>query len=465
MTALNLNSSLEALRNQLNGTLILRDEDGYEAARQVHNLAIDRHPGCIVQAVNTRDVAAAVQFAVEHQLAVSVKSGGHSPAGHSVIDGALLIDLSKMRAVSIDAVTKRARVQSGATSGDLAGPAHAYGLALTTGDTATVGLGGLVTGGGIGWMSRKYGLTIDHLLSAEIVLADGRVVRASKNENQELFWAIRGGGGNFGIVTEFEFQLEPIGSVLGGMLVLPATRETLRGFADYAPYASNGLTTIASVMHAPPAPFIPADKIGSLVLVVFVAWTGDVVEGERAIAPLRALAEPIADLVGEVPYPAMFSFTAAADAPAGSSVRSMYAGSLPGGAIDAILDHMSRATAPATQVQLRALGGAISDVAPGDTAFSHRDQPLMVTVLAIWENGSEDPAPHQAWTEALWKEIRALRTGVYANFLGNEPGRLHEAYDTYTLRRLAEVKAQYDPTNLFRHNQNIKPALTNAAAA
>ena len=232
-----------------------------------------------------------------------MRSGGHSLAYLSVIDDAIVVDLSQMERVSIDPEARIARVQPGATSGDLAGPANAHGLALSTGDTHSVGMGGLTTGGGIGFMVRKYGLAIDNLLSAQVVTAAGEIVTASADEHPDLFWAIRGGGGNVGIVTEFVFRLAPVGQILGGELMLPASREVLRGYLDYAASAPDDLTTIANLMYAPPAPHVPQERVGELVLSILVCWTGDVADGERALAPLRALATPVADAVAPMPYP------------------------------------------------------------------------------------------------------------------------------------------------------------------
>jgi FAD/FMN-containing dehydrogenase len=337
-------------------------------------------------------------------------------------------------------------------------PAHAYGLALSTGDTATVGLGGLVTGGGIGLMARKHGLAIDNLLSARVVTAAGEAVTASEAENADLFWAIRGGGGNFGIVTEFEFRLAPVGQVLGGALVLPASRQVLRGYLDYAADAPDGLTTIASLMYAPPAPFVPEQRVGELSLNILVCWTGDIAEGERAIAPLRALAEPIADVVAPIPYPVMYQFTAEQESPFGVAIRSMFAEDHSDASIDAMLEAMSGAPNPFSMVQFRGMGGAVARVAPGDTAFAHRNQRYFTTVLALWKDAAEDQGQFGEWTRALWDKIRGEASGVYANFLADEgEERVRQAYPGETYERLAAIKQAYDPDNVFRFNQNIKP--------
>ena len=281
-------------------------------------------------------------FAREQDLPLAVRSGGHSLALYSVVDDALVIDLSGMKRVRIDPEQRIAYVQPGATSGDLAGPAGEHGLALSTGDTHSVGMGGLTTGGGIGFMARKYGLAIDNLLAARVVLADGSIVTASATERPDLFWAIRGGGGNFGIITEFTYRLAPVGQIYGGALILPATKEVLRGYLDYATSAPEDLTTIANLMFAPPAPFIPEDKVGSLVLIILPVWTGSIEDGEKAMAPLRALAEPVVDLVSPMPYPMIYRFTDFAAEPHGASIRSMFSDDLSDDAIDAILSAMKQ---------------------------------------------------------------------------------------------------------------------------
>jgi hypothetical protein len=450
---------LESLRNRVSGEVCTLGDAGYDGARKVANLLYDRQPGIVVRAATSADVVEAVRFARRHDMPLTVKSGGHSLAGHSNIEGALLIDLAHLKGVFIDAEKRVARVQSGATSGDLAGPAHAYGLALSTGDAASVGLGGLTLGGGIGFMVRKYGLAIDNLLSAEIVTSDGRLIRASGTQHSDLFWALRGGGGNFGIVTEFEFRLAPVGQVYGGVLVLPATKDVVRGYLDYAAAAPDELTTIAHVMHAPPAPFIPEERVGDVVLVIYVTHTGRPEEGERDVAPLRGLADPIADLVAPIPYPAMYQFTRPLEEPHFALVRSMFADAIPDSAVESIIAAVSGSPGPLNVVELRALGGAMGRVAPGETAFAHRDATFLVAVLGLWEDPAEDPALHRGWTEGTWEQLKHLRRGVYVNFVSNEgDDRIREAYPGATYERLAEVKRRYDPGNVCRFNQNVRPA-------
>jgi FAD/FMN-containing dehydrogenase len=269
-TAIQETDLLSAFAARISGDVMLSHDPRYDSARRVLDFTVDRRPLAIVRAADAQDVAETVRFARAHDLPLAVRSGGHSVAQHSVIEDAILVDLSAMKGVAIDPETRIARVGAGATSGDLVGPAHAHGLTLSTGDTSSVGLGGLTTGGGVGFLARKHGLTIDSLLAAQVVTAAGEIVTASATEHPDLFWAIRGGGGNFGIVTEFTFRLAPVNMILGGVLMLPATREVLRGYLDYAITVPDEMTTIANLMHAPPAPFVPADRVGEAVLMILI---------------------------------------------------------------------------------------------------------------------------------------------------------------------------------------------------
>jgi FAD/FMN-containing dehydrogenase len=451
-------TDLEQLRARLAGELITPDSEDYDDVRQVPVMTQDGRPRAIVRAANTQDVVEAVRFASAHGRPLSVRSGGHSVPGYNMVDDALVVDLSQLRGVSIDHARGTARVGPGANSGELMAAGHAYGLALSTGDTATVGLGGLTTGGGIGFMVRKHGLAIDNLISAQVVTADGGVVRASADEHADLFWAIRGGGGNFGIITEFEFRMAQVGQVLGGALVLPATRDVLRGFHDYVAEAPEDLTTIANLMHAPPAPFIPEDRVGELVLMVLAVWTGDIEEGQKAFAPLRALAEPVADAIAPMPYPVIYQFTAAQEQRHGAAIRSMFADDHSDATFDAILDAMNAPAGPMNMVQFRGMGGAVGRVGEGDTAFAHRRQRFFTTVLGLWLDPDDDPQGHWDWTNALWEKIRGDAAGVYVNFLHDEgEDRIRDAYPAATYKRLCEAKRKYDPENMFCFNQNIRP--------
>jgi FAD/FMN-containing dehydrogenase len=449
--------SLGALRDQLTGDLVTPREVDYDDARSTLYGKTAR-PLAVARVASAEDVAATVTFARTHGLPLSVRSGGHSLAHYSVVNGAIVVDFSAMKRVSIDPETRIAHVEAGATSGDLATPAHEHGLALSTGDTHSVGIGGLTTGGGIGFMVRKYGLAIDNLLEAEVVTADGKILTASEHQHQDLFWAIRGGGGNFGIITRFTFQLAPVDQILGGDLMLPASPEVIRGFLDYAATAPDDLTLIANVMHAPPAPYVPAERVGELVLSILVTWSGTIEDGEMAIAPLRRLATPVADAVGPMPYPAIYNFTAHQAAPHGASVRMMFADELSDEAIVAMLDAMERSSSPFSIVQLRGMGGAYARVGNAATAFAHRERRYFVAVIAVWLDQTEDHAVHEAWTSALWEQLRPEGTGVYVNFLEREGDeRIREAYPGATYERLQSIKAAYDPGNVFRFNQNILP--------
>ncbi len=450
---------LESLRARLAGELVTPGSASYDEARRVPVISTPfRRPEAIVRAANAQDVVEAVRFAAAYGRPLAVRSGGHSVAGQNMIDDAIVVDLAGMRRVSIDGQRGTARVAPGATSGELMAAGHAYGLALSTGDTATVGLGGLTTGGGVGFMVRKHGLSIDSLISAQVVTAQGELLTASAGENSDLFWAIRGGGGNFGIVTEFEYQMARVGQVLGGALVLPASRDVLRGYHQYVADAPDDLTTIANLMHAPLAPFIPEQRVGDLVLMILAVWTGDVDEGQKAFAPLRALAEPVADVIAPMPYPAIYHFTAPQEQPHGAAIRSMFADEHSDATFDAILDAVAAPAGPMSMVQFRGLGGAFARVDPAATAFAHRDRRFFTTVLGLWLDPEDDPARHWAWTNDLWDKIDGDAAGVYVNFLANEgEQRIRDAYPAGTYERLVRVKEKYDPRNMFRFNQNIRP--------
>jgi len=447
-----------ALKKRLTGEVITPGDDNYDEARFVPNLTYSRRPAAIVRARTTNDVAEAVRFARSRNIPFTARGGGHSIAGHSVIDDGIVIDFSAMKGVQFDTVSRTARVQPGATTNDLCVPAAELGLAVSTGDTSTVGIAGLTLGGGIGWMARKHGLAIDNLLSVELVTARGEVVRASATEHSDLFWALRGGGGNFGIVTEFEFQLHPDAMIYGGALVLPLTSEVLRGYLDYAVNAPDELTTITFVTHAPPAPFIPEDRIGEPVLMILAVYAGPEEEGKKVLAPLRALAEPIADAVQWMPYPEIFNFTAAAAQPHYGAVRASFAHEINDKSIDTIIKRIGEATSPMSMIQLRPLGGAFGRVPLDATAFAQRDKKFFVAVIAIWLDGSEDAAAHNTWADDSWLDMLSIFDGNYVNFLGNEgERRIREAYQHGNYERLAEVKRRYDPDNTFRFNQNIRP--------
>lgn len=456
--ATNIDIQLEQLRQRINGELITRSSPSYDDVRQTHDLTNDARPLAIVRATNEADVAITVQFVGETGIPLAIRSGGHSVSRHSMVDDALVIDLSRMKQITIDAETQTARAQAGLTSGELCQHAVEHGLALSTGDTASVGLGGLTTGGGIGFMVRKHGLTIDNLLSARVVTAKGEIVTASANENPDLFWAIRGGGGNFGIVTELELRLAPVGQILGGDLVLPLSRDVVRGFLDYAASAPDDLTLIGNVMPAPPAPFVPAEWIGRPVLMIIVTWTGSIEEGQRALAPLRALATPVADTVRPMPYPDIYMSTQYQEQRMGIALHSMFANAVGDDVIDSWLAAVESPPSPFSLVHLRGLGGAMAQVASDATAFAHRSHRLYIAIICAWMDPTQDAMPQHAWADGLWRTMRDASMGAYVGFLQqDDPELILDAYPPATHARLRAIKAVWDPENLFRFNHNIAP--------
>ena len=452
-----------ALSSDLQGELLLPGDDDYAEARAVWDAAIDRHPALIVRCLSAADVLTAVTFAREYHVAVSVRSGGHSFAGYGTTDGGMVIDLSGMKGITIDPVQRTARLEPGLTWAEVAQAAHPYGLALTSGDTGSVGVGGLLLGGGMGWMVRKYGLTIDRLRAVELVTADGQLLRASAHENADLFWGLRGGGGNFGVVTAFEVELHPAGMVLGGAILYNAidavdADHLVRAYAHIAAAAPDELTTIGMLLSAPPLPFIPQASHGKPVFMIYVCYTGDLTEGERAVAPLRALGTPITDLIVPMPYPAMFAQTEEATKRGSMhDGRSLLLRTVDDEVLHTLVREALVFMAPGIFAQLRILGGAMSRVAADVTAFAHRDAQAMV-VVGYGAPKSAQTACLQASMEQIWQAIRPYSAGAYVNFMTDEgEQRIHEAYPLATYARLAALKRRYDPNNLFHLNQNIKP--------
>jgi FAD/FMN-containing dehydrogenase len=449
---------LQGLRSRLLGDVLTPSDDGYQEARQVWNTAQQKAPALIVRCRDAADVIQAVNFARAHNLSVAVRSGGHSVAAYGSVEDGLMIDLSAMKAVSIDPQRRIARAEPGCTWGEYAEQAQAHGLATSSGDTSSVGIGGLALGGGTGWLVRKYGLTIDHVISVDVVTADGQLLTANADEHPDLFWALRGGGGNFGIATAFELRLQPVGMVLGGAVFYPASqaREVLRAYAEYATAAPDELTTMAMLLPAPPAPFLPAAVHGTPVVVIMVCYAGDLDEGQRVVAPLRALGTPIADIVGPMPYPGLFQMTREGTLKGlQHEVRSAYLDTLDDETLDAIVEHGG--TAPLGMTQLRVLGGAMARVSAEETAFAHRTKPYLFTLMSSWHDPNAADSC-RAWVGRLWDAVRPHTAGAYVNFLMDEgEERIREAYPPATYARLVAVKDRYDPTNVFHRNQNIRP--------
>ena len=443
----------------ISGTVIRPEDATYEAARKVHNAVYDRRPSLIVRAATSVDVARTVIFARDHGLEIAVRGGSHSLAGHSTTEGGIVLDLGAMKGLHIDAERRLAWAQPGLTAGEYTTAAAAHGLATPFGDTGNVGIGGLTLGGGIGWLARKYGLTIDALVSVDVVTSDGRLVTASADEHSDLFWAVRGGGGNFGVVTRFQFRLYPLEQTVLGALFLPPTREVLQSLVPLAASAPEELTTISALMAAPPAPFVPDALVGQPVLAIMFVYAGDPASGFAAIEPFRQVATPLAEMVAPLPYPVIYEFTKGAGEPGPAVTRSLFLDALDDAAIDTMLAFTSAKSSPMAMTQIRVLGGAVSRVPAGETAFAHRDAPVMVALITPFVDVAET-AVHEAWTTAYFDALRPASTGVYSNFLSDEgEERVHEAYPAATYGRLAQVKRQYDPANLFHLNQNIRPAV------
>jgi FAD/FMN-containing dehydrogenase len=457
----------EALDCCLRGRILRPGDAGYDEAALIHNAAHQRHPALIVRAACAGDVITAVNFAREYGLTVAVRSGAHSVPGHSSTDG-MVIDLTAMRGLEVDPERRIVRVEPGFTWGEVSERLQEFGLAIPAGDTATVGVGGLTTGGGIGWLARKYGLTIDSLISAEVVTADGRLLRVSAEENADLFWAIRGGGGNFGIVTSFEFRAHPVDMIIGGAVIYDAEegQQVLRRYADYAASAPDELTTIVFMMHAPPLPFLPPESVGKPIILIGVCYAGDLDKGQDVVAPLRELGTPIADITGPMPYPAIYALTAEAGVKGHhAAVRSLFINELSDDAIETMLGQLRSLSSPFGLLQLRVLGGAVSRVPADATAFPHRHQPYWLTLINLWMDPSES-ARHQAFADAFLRAVQRYADGVYVNFLDDEgETRVRAAYGPDTYARLAILKARYDPTNFFHLNQNVRPAHVEERAA
>jgi len=463
MTAKQSPFSLPELRAELAGAVLGPDDDGYDAARRVFLPSIDRRPAAIVRAANAGEVARVVSLAQETGVELAVRGGGHSSAGYGTSDGGIVLDLTGLGAPEIDGDARIVRAAGGLTAGDVTTAAAAHGLAVGFGDTASVGIGGLTLGGGAGFLVRKHGLTIDHLLAAEVVTAAGGVVEVDADQHPDLFWAIRGGGGNFGVVTRFDYRLHQVDTVTGGMLALPATPETIAGLVAQAEAAPEELSAIANVLRAPPLPFIPEQVVGRPLILAQLVHAGPIEDGARAVAPLRALATPVADFVRPMPYAVMFA--AEAPAPQRAVVRTFFADTVDEDVAGEILERLGTSTAQMPAVQIRVLGGAVSRVPAEATAYVHRGRRLMLNVAAMYASADEDAA-HRMWAEDAAAALRQGTDAAYVNFLDAEgEDRVRAAYPGSTWDRLGEVKRRYDPENVFRLNQNIPPARRASRAA
>jgi FAD/FMN-containing dehydrogenase len=451
-------TTLPELRRLLDGGVVTPDDPGYDQARKVFYGGFeDLRPGVIVRPVDAAGVARVVGLAREHGLELAVRGGGHSTAGHSTSDGGIVLDLSAMKALEVDVDGRTAWAEAGLTAGEVTEAVGAHGLVIGFGDTGSVGIAGITLGGGVGFLVRKWGLTIDNLLAVELVTADGQLLRVDAEHHPDLFWALRGGGGNFGVATRFHYRLHPLDGIVGGMLLLPATPQVIAGFMAAAEAAPEELSAIANVMVAPPMPFFPPEAHGQLVAMALMAYAGPPEQADRVLAPFRALATPIADLLQPMPYSGLFQGEEEEYHPT-AVAHTMFVDAVDTEAAEAVVEHLRASTAPMAVAQLRVLGGAMARVPADATAYAHRQRPIMAGVGAVYERAEERPI-HDAWADGFAAALRSAEPGVYVNFLSDEgPDRVREAYPGGTWERLVEVKRRYDPTNLFRRNQNIPPA-------
>ena len=454
-------NTVAVLRGKLRGTVALPGEDGYDAARTIWNAMVDRRPALVARCLDAADVINAVKLARDEKLLVAVRSGGHNIAGNAVCDGGLLIDLSLMKSVRVDPASDTARVEPGATLADFDKEAQAFGLATPLGINSTTGVAGLTLGGGFGWTTRKFGLTVDNLISADVVTADAKLVRVSEKEHQDLFWALRGGGGNFGIVTSFEFKLHPLGpEVLSGLIVHPLEKagELLPEFRRIANEAPDELTIWAVMRKAPPLPFLPTEWHGKEVLIFAACYSGDMEEGQKAVKPLRALGSPIADVIS----PHQFTdWQAAFDPLLTPGARNYWKShdftDFPNAAIKVILDAVRSLPSPECEVFIAHVGGAMARVDANATAWANRDAHFIMNAHTRWRDKAQDSACI-AWARQLFEATAPFASGsVYVNFMPeDENERVEKAYGA-NYWQLAEIKRRYDPDNFFRMNQNIRP--------
>lgn len=449
--------SIPELRGAFDGRVIAPGDDDYDQARTVFPGGIDRRPAVIIRPRNAADIAQVIALARQTGLELAVRSGGHSGAGHGVTDGGIVLDLADLKALEIDAANRTAWAQTGLTAGEYTRAASDYGLATGFGDTASVGIGGITLGGGVGYLVRKHGLTIDHLLAAEIVTADGQLLRADAREHADLFWALRGGGGNFGVVTRFQYRLHEVDQIVGGILVLPATPGSIAAFIAEADAAPEELSAIVNVMPAPPMPFLPPEQHGKLILFALMAYAGPVDAAQRALAPFRSIATPLADLLRPCRYIDMFQPDQEDYHPLAVG-HTLFMDTLDQAAAETILEYLQASDAPLRVAQLRVLGGAVSRVPVDATAYAFRTRRIMANLAAFY-TGPADLPVRQAWLADFIAALPLSDNAAYVNFLGDEgAARVHDAYPGATWDRLAAVKARYDPANLFHLNQNIPPA-------
>lgn len=453
--------STDVFESRVRGALLQPGDEGYDQARKVWNGMIDRRPALIVKCAGVADVIHAVNFGRENDMPIAVRGCGHNIAGNAVCDDGIVIDLSRMKGVRVDPAARTARVEPGASLADFDHEAQVFGLATPLGINSTTGVAGLTLGGGFGWLSRKHGMTIDNLRSVDVVTANGELVQASENENANLFWGIRGGGGNFGIVTSFEFQLHPVGpEVLSGPIVFAQrdARDVLRFIRDFNAEAPDELAVWTILRKAPPLPFLSEEVHGTDVLIVVPFYAGDIDKGMELIAPIRTYREPIADAVAPHPYAA---FQQAFDPLLTEGARNYWKShnfeALTDDAIDTAIDYAARLPSVQSEIFFGQVGGAMRRVPVAATAYPHRDVEYVMNVHTRWEDANRDEACIQ-WAREFFDAMAPYATGgAYVNFISERQGEEMQAYGQ-NFARLSKLKKKYDPTNQFRVNQNVKPA-------
>ena len=446
-------ATVQGFKANLRGELLCSRHDGYDAARTVYNAMIDKRPAIIVRCAGSADVINAVNFARTHNLLVAVRGGGHSVAGKAVCDGGMVIDLSTMKGMRVDPTGRTARAQAGLRLSEFDRETQAFGLATTLGTVSNTGIAGLTLGGGIGWLNGKHGLACDNLISVDVVTADGRFLTASASENQDLFWGVRGGSGNLGIVTSFKYQLHTVGPVLGGMLLyeLSKAKEILRFFDEFSHTCPDELSTMALCVTVPD---------GNRVVVIAACYCGSLEEGERVLKPLRTFGSPLADMIRPMAYVEMQSILDAGLPPGQWHYwKSNFVRTLSEDAIETLMEHVATAPSPLTALFIQQMHGAASRVEPTETAFAHRREQYDLIIPSIWIDPA-DSEKNIKWTRELWEAMQPfVEQTVYVNNLGEEGDeRVRAAYGP-NYERLAALKNKYDPTNFFRLNQNIKPTL------
>lgn len=462
-------ATIQELRESLRGTVVTPTDAMYDEARAVWNGDIDRRPGLVVRCAGPADVATVLRFAQSEGREVAVRGGGHNVSGFGTSDGGIVVDLSPMKGITVDPAAKLVRAQGGVVWKELDHETQAHGLATTGGLVSSTGIAGFTLGGGIGWLMRRHGLAADNLLACDVVTADGEFVRTSEHEHPDLFWALRGGGGNFGVVTSFEYRLHPVGpSVYGGAVFHRAERagELLAFYRDWVADLPDELTTMLTIVTAPPEPFVPDHLVGRPVVAVACCHIGDHADAEAILAPLRAVAPAEIDLLGPIPYVALQSmFDDSAPHGLHAYWKTMHLDALSDDAIDTIVDRCSRlpTLSPFSALHLHHVGGAVSRVAADATAIPHRSHPFVLNILGNWQ--ADDPrATHVDWVRATFEAMRVHGVAApYLNFLADEgDDSVHAAYGADTYRRLSDLKSRYDPRNVFHLNQNILPEASRA---